>query len=85
MKVQPSHLRAALLATAGLALAAPRLRAAPGFHLVEHMIDGGFLPESFRQLMADTDTPDAADITSSHGSLAPGSSDWKHLVRHRGM
>ena len=32
----------------------------PFFHLVEHMIDGGFLPESFRQLMADTDTPDAA-------------------------
>jgi hypothetical protein len=24
------------------------------------MIDGGFLPESFRQLMADTSTPEAA-------------------------
>jgi uncharacterized protein (TIGR00730 family) len=33
---------------------------APFFTLVDHMIDGGFLPESFRQLMADTSSPDAA-------------------------
>lgn len=33
---------------------------APFFKLVDHMIDGGFLPASFRQLMADTSTPEAA-------------------------
>lgn len=33
---------------------------APFFHLVDHMIEGGFLPESFRSLMADTDSPEAA-------------------------
>ena len=32
----------------------------PFFHLVDHMIDGGFLPASFRMLMADTSTPEAA-------------------------
>jgi uncharacterized protein (TIGR00730 family) len=32
----------------------------PYFTLVDHMIEGGFLPESFRQLMADTSTPEAA-------------------------
>jgi uncharacterized protein (TIGR00730 family) len=33
---------------------------APFFHLVDHMIEGGFLPDSFRHLMADTSTPEAA-------------------------
>ena len=32
----------------------------PFFVLVNHMIDGGFLPASFRMLMADTDSPEAA-------------------------
>lgn len=33
---------------------------APFFTLVDHMIDGAFLPESFRLLMADTNSPEAA-------------------------
>jgi uncharacterized protein (TIGR00730 family) len=33
---------------------------APLFHLVERMIDGGFVPESFRDLMADSRTPEEA-------------------------
>jgi uncharacterized protein (TIGR00730 family) len=33
---------------------------APFFHLIDHMIVGGFLPESFRKLLADTHTPDEA-------------------------
>jgi len=33
---------------------------APYFVLVDHMIEGGFLPESFRSLMADTNSPEAA-------------------------
>jgi len=33
---------------------------APYFHLIDHMIEGGFLPESFLQLMADTSSPEAA-------------------------
>ena len=32
----------------------------PYFHLIDHMIEGGFLPESFRMLMADTNSPEAA-------------------------
>lgn len=32
----------------------------PFFVLVDHMIDGGFLPASFRQLMANTCTPEEA-------------------------
>ena len=32
----------------------------PFFVLVDHMIEGGFLPASFRDLMADTNTPEAA-------------------------
>ena len=32
----------------------------PYFNLIDHMIEGGFLPESFRQLMADTNSPEAA-------------------------
>lgn len=32
----------------------------PFFVLVDHMIEGGFLPDSFRQLMADTNSPEAA-------------------------
>ncbi len=32
----------------------------PFFVLVDHMIEGGFLPASFRQLMANTSTPEAA-------------------------
>jgi uncharacterized protein (TIGR00730 family) len=32
----------------------------PFFVLVDHMIEGGFLPDSFRHLMADTSTPEAA-------------------------
>jgi uncharacterized protein (TIGR00730 family) len=32
----------------------------PFFVLVDHMIDGGFLPASFRQLMANTSSPDEA-------------------------
>ncbi len=33
---------------------------APYFKLIDHMIDGGFLPASFRNLMADTSSPEAA-------------------------
>jgi uncharacterized protein (TIGR00730 family) len=33
---------------------------APFFHLVDHLIEGGFLPESFRALMADTNSPESA-------------------------
>jgi uncharacterized protein (TIGR00730 family) len=33
---------------------------APFFHLIEHTIEGGFVPPSFRQLMADADSPEAA-------------------------
>jgi uncharacterized protein (TIGR00730 family) len=33
---------------------------APFFHLIEHTIEGGFVPASFRHLMADTATPDDA-------------------------
>lgn len=33
---------------------------APLFHLVDHMIEGGFLEASFRRLMADTSTPSDA-------------------------
>jgi hypothetical protein len=32
----------------------------PYFKLIDHMIEGGFLPESFLQLMADTNSPEAA-------------------------
>ncbi len=32
----------------------------PYFKLIDHMIQDAFLPESFRQLMADTTTPEAA-------------------------
>lgn len=32
----------------------------PFFVLVDHMIEGGFLPESFSSLMADTNSPEAA-------------------------
>jgi uncharacterized protein (TIGR00730 family) len=32
----------------------------PYFHLIDHMIEGGFLPESFLQLMADTNSPETA-------------------------
>jgi uncharacterized protein (TIGR00730 family) len=32
----------------------------PFFMLVDHMIEGGFLPDSFRKLMADTNSPEAA-------------------------
>jgi uncharacterized protein (TIGR00730 family) len=32
----------------------------PFFHLVDHMIDGGFVPSSFRMLMADTHSPEEA-------------------------
>jgi predicted Rossmann-fold nucleotide-binding protein len=32
----------------------------PYFTLIDHMIEGGFLPESFLQLMADTNSPEAA-------------------------
>jgi uncharacterized protein (TIGR00730 family) len=39
---------------------------APLFHLVDHMIEGGFLNASFRRLMADTTTPaDAIDALDS--------------------
>jgi uncharacterized protein (TIGR00730 family) len=33
---------------------------APFFHLIEHMIDGGFVPADFRRLMADSRTPEEA-------------------------
>ena len=33
---------------------------APYFKLIDHMIEGGFLPASFLQLMADTNSPEAA-------------------------
>lgn len=32
----------------------------PYFKLIDHMIEGAFLPESFLQLMADTNSPEAA-------------------------
>jgi uncharacterized protein (TIGR00730 family) len=32
----------------------------PFFGLIDHMIDGGFLPRSFLELMADVATPEAA-------------------------
>src|SRR5262249_54212313 len=32
----------------------------PFFKLVDHMIEGAFLPDSFRLLMADTNSPEAA-------------------------
>jgi uncharacterized protein (TIGR00730 family) len=33
---------------------------APFFHLVDHIIAGGFAPASFRRLIAETDSPEAA-------------------------
>jgi hypothetical protein len=33
---------------------------APFFHLTDHMIEGGFVPASFRDLMADSASPDEA-------------------------
>lgn len=32
----------------------------PFFHLIDHIIEGGFAPESFRDLIAETNSPDAA-------------------------
>lgn len=32
----------------------------PFFHLIDHIIEGGFAPESFRRLIAETHTPDSA-------------------------
>ncbi len=43
---------------------------APFFHLIEHMITGGFVPAEFRNLMADSRSPDEALSDLEHRVIA---------------
>lgn len=43
---------------------------APFFHLIEHMIEGGFVPAEFRNLMADSRSPDEALSDLEHRVIA---------------